>query len=336
MNLSQPRQAWVQFGILTGMAVLFYELGFLAFFFLVPIQILYSRHGEVKGGLSSLATGVMVILLGIVRSADLTDGNIRWLLLGIEGFTLAVFLGGLFLLNSDALRLKRTLYRLLTAAVVTGVVSAAFFSYLSRNEMIADLFKNLVKQILAMFAGGENESASFGLMGLGSLLTPENVFDGFKIVIFRFFLFFYVLLMAFTVKVSALFTRKKDGSVPYATTGFSVPDWMVWPLLLSWGFILLDVFVSIGFFSYVFWNTGLICLFIYGLQGHGILRYLMIKRNFPRGLQMFLNFMVFLLLLLPGINIIIIFGIPVFGVSEVWIKYRQRKGNTDNESNTHT
>jgi hypothetical protein len=71
--------------------------------------------------------------------------------------------------------------------------------------------------------------------------------------------------------------------------------------------------------------VGLIAMFLYGLQGVGILRFLIAKSNAGRGLLRFTTIIIIVMLIIPGINILIILGIPIFGVSETWIHFRKPK-----------
>ncbi|TFG62001.1 MAG: hypothetical protein E4H36_09020 [Spirochaetales bacterium] len=335
MNLRYPKKTWIQFGVITGAAVLFYELGFLAFFFMVPLQFLYRMRGEELGILSSIAAAVIILILGLIRTASVEESDLRTLLMGIEIFTLFIFLGGLYISNSRLIPVGRQLYRLLIACLIAGGLSAVFFIMLERSGTLQRLLKSLFSQVLEILnISGDEAAGTAGGGFLGGLLTPDSLYEGFREAIFRFFLFLYFLLLTMTIKIGSLFRRNSTEGKNYAAILFHVPDWMIWPLIVSWGGVLLGVFVKTGPLPYVFWNTGLISLFIYGFQGVGILKYLMQKAKMQRGVQLFLNFVLVLLLIIPGINMITIFGIPALGVSEVWIKYRQRKGNTDNESNT--
>ncbi len=44
-----------------------------------------------------------------------------------------------------------------------------------------------------------------------------------------------------------------------------------------------------------------------------------------RGLQSFLTVIIVIMFAIPGINILIILGIPILGVSETWIHFRKPK-----------
>ncbi|MEW5816027.1 MAG: DUF2232 domain-containing protein, partial [Spirochaetota bacterium] len=117
--------------------------------------------------------------------------------------------------------------------------------------------------------------------------------------------------------------RRLKGEQAFEITRFSLPDFFIWPLLVSWAGILLDLFKNIGILGYVFWNAGFISLFLFGLQGLGIIRFLFGKHKVARGLRLISGIVLAVFILWPGLNIIVMIGIPGLGVSELWIKYRK-------------
>jgi hypothetical protein len=123
-----------------------------------------------------------------------------------------------------------------------------------------------------------------------------------------------------------------SGNPPVGFRGFRVPDWLVWPLLVPWAVVLLDLKISLGPLRYVAWNLGLIMLFTYGMQAVGIIQTLLDRRNVSRGFRALIAGGLALMVLWPGVNFVVLIGLPCLGVSELWIHYRkEQKEKEDNE-----
>ncbi|RKX77324.1 MAG: hypothetical protein DRP87_09545 [Spirochaetes bacterium] len=121
-----------------------------------------------------------------------------------------------------------------------------------------------------------------------------------------------------TYIVEKLNRRKVDRVI-----NFFMPEKMIWPLLVSWAGIFIDRFLDLGLLGYAFWNVGSIFLVLYALQGIGILKYLFNRYNFSRLTRVFIGLALVIMLFWPGVNLLVIVGIPALGVSELWIKYRK-------------
>jgi asparagine N-glycosylation enzyme membrane subunit Stt3 len=68
--------------------------------------------------------------------------------------------------------------------------------------------------------------------------------------------------------------------------------------------------------------VGLVLLFLYGLQGMAILRFLFEKHGIPRILWLLLVAGLAVLAASPRAGRVVILAVPLFGVSENWIRYR--------------
>jgi hypothetical protein len=96
----------------------------------------------------------------------------------------------------------------------------------------------------------------------------------------------------------------------------------LWPLIASWAAIGMDLLVGLAGFSYLAWNAGLAMLFLYGLQGLAILRFLFEKHRLPRFLWFVLVAGLLALAASPRAGLAVAVALPLFGVSENWIRYR--------------
>ena len=77
-----------------------------------------------------------------------------------------------------------------------------------------------------------------------------------------------------------------------------------------------------GWIGYISWNTALVMLLLYGIKGAGLIKYLFGKYKLAKQKQRAVVMMMFILFLIPGLNLIVLLGIPGLGVSEIWVRYR--------------
>jgi hypothetical protein len=151
----------------------------------------------------------------------------------------------------------------------------------------------------------------------------------------RSFIAGYVLVLGFSwwagsasaARSLALRGGLLPGTAPRAArlADFCLESFYLWPLIASWAGIGFDLWIGLSFASYAVWNIGLVMLFLYGLQGLAILRFLFEKHRLPRLLWFLLVVGLLVLAASPRTNLFIVIAVPVFGISENWIRYRVRE-----------
>ncbi|MFA7565831.1 MAG: hypothetical protein WCY01_02310, partial [Alkalispirochaeta sp.] len=75
----------------------------------------------------------------------------------------------------------------------------------------------------------------------------------------------------------------------------------------------------------------LIASFLFAVQGIGILQHLVVRRGGSPTAERWVITGVLILMFLPGLNIVVSVGLPLFGMSELWIDYKRGESY---ESNT--
>lgn len=349
------RNYWIQTIGFALASLALYETGFLFFLFLVPMQLLSEKYGFQTFIIGAILVLIAIGVVGLLRTSPLTgQQEIRRFLLTLEfAFPIFFFLG-LGVINWEWKKPIRGLYRLLLAAVVCGVVSVPFFLIISGNETVREFGKKQFSLIAEMVQNAILQEGSEAEV----LINTETLVTTIMESLLRNYLFITFMIISLNwhmgrvlasrfFRQSGTFSAARssgDGNTtsdggdagrtaypvvrePLTTKNillrFSVPDRLVWALLISWAGILLDSVVDLKFFGYLVWNAGLIMMFIYGLQGIGIIRYLFGKYNTPGGIRILFGVVFVILLFWPGLNLIVMIGVPLLGVSEIWIKYRK-------------
>jgi hypothetical protein len=317
-------------------AVLYY-LGVGVLFFLIPLQVVAARRGAAA---LAAAEGLFVVMLAAVRLAALVPGLREagpWegtgLLAAVEGFGLAVLLLGLLAVNAPRPRGARSLVKALAATAATGLLAAPLAVALSRTPAFGRAMEAAVAEVLRMIGAMVQAAA-------GGAAVPAEALDAAGLLAFtgawflRSFLAGYLALLAFSWwagnAAAARSLAARAGIVPGGAaggprlSGFRLDGFYLWPFIASWAGIGLGLLVDLGWASYVVWNAGLVMLLLYGLQGLAILRFVFEKRRLPRLLWFVLLVGLVALAASPRAGIVVVFGVPLFGVSENWIRYRDR------------
>jgi hypothetical protein len=106
---------------------------------------------------------------------------------------------------------------------------------------------------------------------------------------------------------------------------FQVSPWLIWVLSLSLGVILLSRLVKWQVPEIAAWNVLALCGLMYLAQGAGIVRYFLTRRLASPGLRLFINIAIVFVVLSPGINVLLLGGLILLGITEHWVPLRVLK-----------
>jgi len=316
--------------VFAAVSTLLYHLGMGFILFLIPLQVVLVRKGRKSFAISS---GLALTLIIVVKLILLGRTQDPAAFLTVEIATVLSLMGGLVLIQLPELssgfekyRLPRVL-RLLITTGAAGVVSVPVILYLRGNEE----FLLGMQEIFSAFATNMNrafsEAEAFNLLSGSGMFQAESLMQISSTFLLRSFLFDYFLLLTFSwwlgTVIGARTVGKNHGLTRVAD--FKLPDTYVWPLIVSLGLVLGTLLVPVEFLEILAWNSLLIMVFLYGVAGLGILRFLLKKLKIPVGFRWLLILAIIILAMTPRINFIILILIPGLGVSETWLKYRREE-----------
>ncbi len=309
-------------------SVVLYNLGVGVLFFLIPLQVVAVRRGE--GGLAIASVLFLAMAVGVSLVRGLTAAReAHWGgLVAAEASILFAVLLGLGALNLPALARFRGLVRLLAATLAVGLLAIPLILIVPGlpgfQEAVGGLFSDISKALQNLFSSG-GEPPSF----LGPLIQPAQLMRIAGEYFLRSFILDVFVLLTFTWwagTAAAARTIRPDLRRPGPRlAAFRLESFYLWPFIGAWAAILLDLVVGLSAASYVVWNLGLVLLFLYGLQGLAIVRFLMEKHHLPRLLWFLLLALLVVLLASPRAGLFVVIAVPAFGVSENWIRYRIRE-----------
>ena len=294
---------------------------------MIPQQAVFVRKGR-KFFLVSLACAfgfILLVKLPGLHSSEALD-KIRPFL-PIEIFIITALMGGLILINLLDRPQSNRLYKLLTATGITGLLSIPFILYLRGNEHfltgLEQLFQDIALLLNSIFVRTNNPD----LNGARQLFQADILMKIYLELFLRSFLFDYFGLLTFFWWAGTLIgsrSLRKEPGIP-KIIDFKLTDLYIWPVIGSLALVLLDILVGLGALGLIAWNTCLIFLFLFGLEGIGIIKFLFNKYRLPSGMKWLFGIAIFLLLLFPRVNLAVMIFIPGLGISEIWIKYRTKE-----------
>ncbi len=312
----------VGFGIL---AVVFFQLSLFLLIFVIPLVIVYRRRGFVPGALASLIAFGGILGMKLFQLSRIADAFSRPDLFAMDLVIPGGFLIGVLVVEAPALGRLRLFERLLLAGAVAVVMSLPLVLFVAKNPEFDAILKYQVRAMIKAFQTGE----PIGPAGEGPEVILEQVTRLSKQVFLYTYAAGYLLTLGLNYLIGvriALKSRGLDeegGEKAISFASFRLPDALVWWFLVSWAGVFLGMVADLGFARIVLWNSALTATILYGCQGMGILKTW--TGRMSRGSRMVFTFCIVFCIFIPGINVLLAAGIPLLGVTELWIQYRSKE-----------
>lgn len=346
MRISNQNAYWLEVAVLSLISVAFFRLGFFLLLFLVPIQILWVRRGERAGLIGSgIFLGALTILKGVdylrVRELLANGSGVGVGLIFIDVALPIGFLIGLYALNSATAvvpvgstgerRMLTNVERMIVALGAAVLVYVPVILYVHLNGVVDELIAAQVALVQSALSGAVATTEEIAVL---SELIVRALLSGFL------FGHLVVLLVNWWFGTRLAFRGRNSVSSEHAVAirlaqfqlgTFRLPVNLIWLLIGSWGGVLLSMVVELEWFAYVLWNLALVALGFYGVQGLALLWYFLQRRRLPRGARLGVALALIVVLLMPGINLIVLIGLPGLGASEIWVNYHRFERNGDEQ-----
>ena len=323
--------------IFSIISILLYQSGYFFFFFLVPLQFLRNKKGFLQMIQAAIIFIAITFIVSFFRTRGLGTFALRSTIIISEILVLIIMLLGFLYINNNWPGNPRMLKKLLI--VTTGAFFIGIPAILIYNSAV---FQNYYKSQIAitlevMIRAFSNTQSSDALDFAAMLKTvdAETVYNIIKRAIMRSYLFIYFIILSGSWWLGSIKIIDGKWSSRLNLKAFSVPESMVWPLIIALTTVVIGYKINIGFLGYIGWNILLIIVTLYGLRGIGIIQSILLAMNVPRFLRIFVFSLILLLLMQPGLRYIVLIAVPVLGVSEIWINYKNiREKKYDNEGNS--
>ena len=295
--------------------------------FLIPLQILYARRGSTELVRGAGIVFLLTAITAIRRLAGLEDQSLRRVLLVLEVVLPFSLIAGIVL---PAIKWSfypdgRRLIKLSGVTALIGIVSIPIVLMVSRNDGLGRFF---VEQIEAFRNALEASSGGDPTLmyAFGEILgDPERLASIAAELVLRNYLFSFFVLVGGSIWIGDFAASRTTVGIEYPRIrSFRVPEKTLWFVVLGWGIVLVDSISTngVGALRYAAWNVGMTALLMYGIQGIGIIRHVLVKRGVSRFIRISLVVLFVLMLFWPGANLLVLVGIPGIGISETWVRYR--------------
>jgi hypothetical protein len=337
MALSRRQAYWGEVVGLGIASLVMLRLGLLALFFLLPLQLVWIRRGE-RGGIESslvfLGSALLLRLFETLRAPTVSGGDVFTVTVLVLVVPLVMAIG-LFMLNSQRVvfsgrdgSISERLLLFVAAALIVLVPSVAAVVASPVGEALADLWTAQLQPLLSQVEASEAEIAALQRQVAtlaGSALLP--------------FVLLWLLGNWWGGALIAFRTRfpLTDGNAVMARLAghdfakFTVPVWTVWLFIASWSGVALSEYVGFGIVGLLFWNVALSVTILYGLQGAAVARHLLLRWNANARILPLIVLALVVAMFLRGILLVVGIGIPVLGLSEIWISYHRFDGSEDKD-----
>jgi len=316
------RRPWA-WALATVLAVAAYHLSLFGVFFLVPLQWIRHRRGERSFLTASalVAAGIVAVAAGLKALVHSSWSVVDTAALGLP---LVLIAGWVAIVVMERLE-WRFLYRILAVTAVTGLVLFPLIANLLRQEafiqVVEKAFDEVWKQVF--------HTPGLDVPGLMGKLDKAEFFELLKQAFLGSFLLVFFLFWSFTHRVSRVFDPERESTT---LKDFFVPAQGAWVLLGLWGLILVQGLLlragikwEMGFAQYVVLNAAWVALVVHSLAGWGILHSLMDRWRWPRFAQGAVRALLVFLLMVPGTGqVVVLAGLPILAVLELWVNFRNR------------
>jgi len=319
-------------------SLVLYQIGVGFIVFLVPLQVVASRRGE-RSLLASC--GLFLVVFLALRLVPFLGGKFRPdIITMVEMIFVGSLLAGLLLVNLPPLARVRALYRLLGVSALAALAAVPVTIWLSGNAQFQDAmgarYAEASRMLTSVFSGGQDVRDP----ALSSLLSPAGIRRMSEMFVSRsaVVLFFGLLSFSWWAGQSSASRTVWPPRRRFVFSAFRMEGFWLWILIGSLALILADLFFgdrlsgNAVYAQDAIWNIGLVAVFLYGLQGLAIARFLFEKNGLPRLLWLLLLVVLAIVVGSTRAGLFVILGLAAFGVSENWIRLRIVADGKPNEA----
>ncbi len=310
-------------------ALLFHSL-LLSLAFLVPVQVAFGRHGR-RAGFGAAAAAILAVVVGHVLRAAFA-GVSALAELGPADFLAvaappAVLVGALCLMNLSFWDGKPGVLRGLAAVSAASLVAVPAMMALGRDAGFTSFLEArldaVFKPLLAQAGEGYDSAALKAALDpkVLSAQTTEALVSSVAALLLA------LLAASWWIgnRLAGPGTPGREAARPLAD--YRLPYVFVWPFLAAWTGVLAVAYLEApAALRAIAWNLALVLSLAYAAQGIGIASHLMNRWKLPRSLRIALGATAVMVFATPPVGTLAALILPLLGVTEVWIPYRNLKG----------
>lgn len=327
MNLPNlPNRVWIETGVLAALSLVLHLLAPGVFLFLVPLQVLAVRHGRSSFGYGVLLVGLIAALIELGISGMRTElPTAERHLHNMQLFLSALLLGGLWLTNDSRVLPYRHLLRILIATAAAGLVAVPFISGLLSDPEFAPAMRRYIadQPLLRLSLSPPAEAGA----PPADAAVVDRFADTIGEVLLRGLLFLYLIYLVAAWWLGSFWGARTLAmrSPVGRLIAFRLEPWCIWALLTSGAVVLGEALLdaNVGVLSYAGWNVFSVFLFLFALQGIGVLQWLFRRYKVPGPMRVMIGVALVFMLFRPVLTFVPVFGLPLLGISETWLDFKR-------------
>jgi hypothetical protein len=306
------------------------QSSFLGFLFLLPLGVIaycYTvKSAWFTAALIILGNTAFSLMVGLFRVGGVGElaADVFYLAAAVLAFT---WLTAPPAKGPGLLRLPAA-YRLIAGSVLLSLAFALVIYTAGENWGFRVIFREQAEafaSIYAATAGADVVQRSL----LEQYMTADAIMEILRIIALRGGMLASCVLLLFVSRQLSLGItwvvrhKRPAGSI----IGFHVKPECIWVLSFSLLAVLAGMRFRISTLEIAGWNVLVICSILYLTQGGGIAIFFLTRVAISPMMRFFLNLMICVVILSPGINAVALGVLLLLGIAENWVPFRAPKTN---------
>ncbi len=289
------------------------SISLLSFLVAFPILMLNRKYKSREVYISAFALFSLIAITSLFRMRGA----------GISNFTVCNFLLGLFipfsLITSACIWVKTkgegVLSRYVRALLPACVSFIGLVIWLSVDKT---LLSQVIDSYNAVFTSMWGDLITE--LGIDQELFAKALVLAFQSVVLPL----TAAIVGVTTFVATASIRATDPEFDEEVANFAVGEKTIWPLLISWTLVVLSRFITYpAALSVIIVNVAVLTTFVYIFVGYCIIFYHHKKKKMDAKAINLFFLIVGLIMLLPGMNIALVFILSILGILETWFTLRK-------------
>ncbi|HAF86038.1 MAG TPA: hypothetical protein DCG32_06680 [Sphaerochaeta sp.] len=288
------------------------------FLFTIPLMVLAPKISDRRHALIPVAAvALLTLIVSLFQARGTLSESAGRLLLSIGLFIPLVLLvaSAVWIYLDD----QRTFVRYLASCAFGMVASIGLVIWLSSgSETVLEVDSIMFESFSALFGQLDGHSGTLSARDLERVYRLSVMVSGFVLVPICMGLVGFASFMAMS------YLGRYDDGFSKRVTSWSVPYDTLWVFLGSWTVVLfLMVFKAPYLGRALALNVALGSCVLYAIQGMAIIMHFVRRKGLPISGGRLMMSLFLIAFLVPGLNILVVFLLPLLGVLETWIVFRK-------------
>lgn len=291
------------------------------FLFTIPLMVLAPKFSDRRHALIPVgAVALLTVIVSLFQARNaLGDPTGRMLLV------IGLFIPVVLLVGSASwiyLEGQRTMVRYLASASFGVVASMVLVIWLSAgSETITKVDAAMLQAFRAIFGAVEG---NLGTPGAVTVSEVDRVYRLSVMVGGSILAPLCMGLVGFASFMAMSYKGRYDEGFSRRITQWTVPEITLWVFLGSWTVVLLLMVFKAPYLGRALaMNVALGSCVLYAVQGMAIVLHFLRRKGLPISGGRLMTTLFLIAFLVPGLNILVVFVLPLLGVTETWIVFRK-------------